>query len=151
MSKEEGLCIVGRLYIPVVLGRISTSLNSIKSFNTDKNRKMKLYIITLVRYLFDNVLLIYPFRSSFMRLISISLYNTSHLLSLIITLTRFLSPLIYRISIISRRLYDYLKHRISIINYFSCIISSLIRYSYRDYKSIHIKRDIFSRAILENI
>ena len=122
----------------------------LKRFNTSKNRKMKLYTITL-SYSFDDVLSIHPFRSSFMRLISISLYNTSHPLSLIITLAKFLSPLIHRISTISRRLYNYLKHKISIISRFSYIISSLTRYSYKNCKSIYIKRDIFSRAISKNI
>ena len=32
ISKKEGLCIVERLYIPVILGRISTSSNSVKAF-----------------------------------------------------------------------------------------------------------------------
>ena len=32
MSKEEGLCTVGRLHILVVLGRMSTSSNSVEKF-----------------------------------------------------------------------------------------------------------------------
>ena len=76
----------------------------------------------------------------------ISLYNALYSLSLIITSTEFLLSLIYRISIISRHLYDYLKYRISIINRFFYIVSSLTRYSYRDLKSMYTKRDIFSRA-----
>ena len=112
------------LHISVILDRISTSSNSIESFNINKNRKMRLYTITLIRYLFDNVLLTYFFRFSFMRLIFISLYNALYFLSLIITLAKFLSSLIYRISTISRRLYNYFKYRISITNRFSYIIFS---------------------------
>ena len=74
---------------------------------------------------------------------SISYYSALYLLSLIITSAEFLSPLIYKISTISRRLYNYLRYKISIIKRFSYIVSSLTRYSYRDYKSIYIKRDIF--------
>ena len=86
-----------------------------------------------------------------MRLISINYYNALYFLSLIIALAKFLSSLIYRISTISRRLYNYFKYRISIINRFSYIIFSLIKYLYRDRESIYMKRDIISRAILENI
>ena len=32
MSKEEGLCTVERLYIPVILVRIDTSSNSVETF-----------------------------------------------------------------------------------------------------------------------
>ena len=123
----------------------------LKCFNTGKNRKIKLYIITLVRYLFDNVLLTYFSRFSFRRLMSISFCNALYSLSLIITLARFLSPLIYRISSISRRLYNYLRYRISIINRFFNAVSSLTRYSYRDRESIYTKRNVFSQIILKNI
>ena len=94
----------------------------------------------------DNVLFTYFFRSSFRRLISISLYNALYSLFLIITSTKFLLSLIYRISIISRRLYNYLRYRIIIINRLFYIVSSLIKYSYKDLKSIYIKRDIFFRV-----
>ena len=49
MSKEEGSMYSERLYISIILGRISTSSNSVESFNTSKNRKIKLYAITLIR------------------------------------------------------------------------------------------------------
>ena len=135
-----------KLHIPMVLGRIGTSSNSVESSNTGKNRKIKLYTTTLVRYSFDDVLSTHSSKSSFRRLISTSFCNTSYPLFLIIALAEFLSPLIYKISIISRLSYDYLRHRISIISYFSYIVSSLIRHLYKNLKSIYIIRDIFSRA-----
>ena len=116
----------------------------LKYFNTGKNRQMKLYTITLIRYSNSNVLSTHLFRFSFRRLMSISFCNTLYPLSLIIPLAEFLSPLIYRISIISRHLYNYLRYRISIINRFSYIVSSLTRYLYKDRESIYIKRNIFS-------
>ena len=79
-----------------------------------------------------------------MRLISISYYSALYSLSLVITLAKFLSPLIYKISTISRRLYNYLRYKISIIKRFSYIIFNLTKYLYKDYKSIYMKRDIFS-------
>ena len=55
ISKEEESIYRKRLYILIILGRISINLNSVESFNTNKNRKIKLYIITFACYLFNNV------------------------------------------------------------------------------------------------
>lgn len=133
----------------MVLGRMSISQTVLKR---SKNQKMKLYTALLACYSSDtDVLSTHPSRSSSRRLVSTSFCNASHPLSLIIASAGFLSPLIHRISVISRRSYDCLGHRRSIINRFSCVVSSLTRHSYRDLESIHMVRGIFPRAVLENI
>ena len=140
-----------KLHIPVVLVRMGTSSNSVETFQhwqKPKNEAIHKQSRWFATHLMtsDNVLFTYFFRSSFRRLISISLYNALYSLFLIITSTKFLLSLIYRISIISRRLYNYLRYRIIIINRLFYIVSSLIKYSYKDLKSIYIKRDIFFRV-----
>ena len=136
----------------MILGQMSTGQTVLKRSNTGNNRKMKLYTALLACYSSDtNVLSTHPSRVSSRRLVSISFCNASHPLSLIIASAGFLSPLTHRISVISRRSYDCLRHRRSIINRFSCVVPSLTRHSYKDLESIHVVRGIFPWAVSENV
>ena len=93
----------------------------------------------------------HPSRSSSRRFVSTSFCNASYSLSFVIASAGFLSPLIHRISVISRRSYNCFRHRRSIINLCSWVVPSLTRHSYRDLESIHMVRGISPWAVSENI
>src|SRR6266568_3459904 len=67
---------------------------------------------------------------------SIRSFNAWQGFNFIMVSTGLLPPLIHLIFAISLFLYDYYKHIRSTISHFSCIILSLIKQSYRDFKSV---------------
>ena len=85
-------------------------------------------------------LIIYIIFFNSMRLISINHFKALHILFFVIASAGLINLLIYFISVISRRSYNWRRYIKSIIKRFSCVISSLIKQSKKNLELIQHKR-----------
>jgi hypothetical protein len=88
----------------------------------------------------------YPFILTLNLFVLTSVSNTLFGLAFVIALAGLSSPWIYWISYNSLRLYNYRSTIISIIRRFFFVVLSLIKYSYKEYKSVQTTISRSSRS-----
>ncbi len=84
-------------------------------------------------------------------LMSINVFKIVDILLLIMNLIELLISRIYFTSIIFRRLYTCRELIISIMNYFFCVVSSLIKQSYNDFESVQNTNEMRRSRMLNNV